>query len=719
MSFINSGNWSGLSARLAKQLGTGKGHKTSTHEALLDSYRQGWQAFAWMYLGQNNDLKKLVEGMDKNCFDPSLAKDDDDKRMLGNALVIKSFDQIGQGKIDDAEATLKQAAEISNEDALYNFALAAIAGKKGQAAKAIQYARKSTGIDPRFAWGYRTIGFLAQKWLKDNAVAEEALTSALQIAPELNEARDMLVEIKLAGNDFDGATDVALEGIKLQPKSAAAHFRLAQILTQQWRLRESLDQLDLAIAEDGKTAKYYRSRASIKRFQKDLAGAISDQTVACELSKDKGFELTELANLNLSAGNKNKAIENFKEALVLSPDNEIARDKLFKLLVEEKRFSDLIEAYKDQISRHPKNSDLRLGYANVLLASGDKDKAIEQYKEAANLNQTDPSPHRALAAFYVQQQEFGLAAKEFTRALNILPTSVKDLVALGFCYAETDDYMQAEAAFVTALALQQLSPSTAPDDPSRLDVMRSLAYLLYDEGRYGDASGQFESIIGIYKDKGANQEDNFFLARCKLMRDLGPTPAKVMLTAFSALAPDRQESLRYGMIESLLDAGLPDLARQALSQVPDASRNGSLAYALYDGAIWRLSGDNKKALEAVSKVVAQAEAAKVDDKPMASRVMCEKARIMMNLGDTDGAIASTKAALALYDKCYPANLLLAELSLKRQTMKGRLMPVNAPWRSILIMPRPMSPPARLSWPWVSLRRRWRVSKRQLSFIPAG
>jgi tetratricopeptide (TPR) repeat protein len=562
--------------------------------------------------------------------------------------------------------------EISSQDALYNFALAAVAGKRGQAGKAVQYARKSAEIDPRFAWAYRTIGFLAQKWLKDNATAEDALINALRIEPDQDEVRDMLVEIKLARNDFDGATDVAAEGIRLQPKSAVAHFRLAQILTQQWRLREALRELDQAIAEDPNSAKYYRNRASIKRFEKDFPGAISDQTQACDLSKDKGFELIELANLNLAAGNRNKAIDNLREALKMDSENFAARDKLFKLLVEEKRYSDLVDAYKDQITRHPKNSDLRLGYANVLLATGEKEKAIEEYKEAANLNQTDPTPHRALAAFYVEQNQFGLAAKEFTRALNILPTSVKDLVALGFCYAETDDYMQAEAAFVTAGALQQLSSTVMPDDPSRLDVMRALAYLLYDEGRYGDATGQFDNIIAIYKGKGATAEDSFFLARCKLMRDLGPTAAKNLLAAFKELPADRQETLRYGMVESLLDASEPELARQALASVPEAGRKDNMSYALYDAAIWRLAGDNKKALEAISPAVPLAQAAKVNEKPLASRVMCEKARIMMNLGDIDGAIAATKEALALYEKCYPANLLMAELSLKKADPNGAL-----------------------------------------------
>jgi hypothetical protein len=39
---------------------------------------------------------------------------------------------------------------------------------------------KTAEIDPRFAWAYRTIGFLRLRWLKDNAGAEQALTEALK-----------------------------------------------------------------------------------------------------------------------------------------------------------------------------------------------------------------------------------------------------------------------------------------------------------------------------------------------------------------------------------------------------------------------------------------------------------------------------------------------------------------------------------------------------------
>jgi tetratricopeptide (TPR) repeat protein len=309
---------------------------------------------------------------------------------------------------------------------------------------------------------------------------------------------------------------------------------------------------------------------------------------------------------------------------------------------------------------------LHIGYANVLLLTNDSARAVEEFKEAANLNQQDPSPHRALGAFYIAKREFGKAAKEYTRALNISPTSVKDLVALGFCYAENDDFMQAEAAFVTALALQQLNGSNpSPDDPSRLDVMRSLACLFYDERRYGDAAAQFENIIAIYRDKGATKEDALLLAKSKMMRDLSEAAAAGVVQCLEVLAAERQESFRLSVVEAMLEAGKYRQAKRLLETIPVEMRQDNLAYALYDGACLRQSGKLADALSVVSKAEPLAETAKAYDPSMAARLLCERARIELAQSQPAEAEKSAKKSLALYEKCYPAHLVLGQIYLSR------------------------------------------------------
>ncbi|HMW90192.1 MAG TPA: tetratricopeptide repeat protein [Candidatus Obscuribacter sp.] len=670
MTLMNSGDWAAVAAHIEKLLAGKLPEKLSPAARLKRSYLQAWLSFAYMYVGKPAKTKELLTQIEaeKAKAETQVLKSDV-ARQSDCFTVVKAMDEVAQGHFDEAGKLLQAGSADAASDCLYNFALACVAGKKGQAQVACDYSRKAFEADRRFAWGLRTIAFLEQKWLKDNRAAEAVLIETLAVEPRISEARDMLVDVKLSRNDFDGAVAAAQTGIKLSPKSAAAHFRLSQIYTQQWRLKESLKELDRAITLDGSSAKYFRNRATVKKLAEDLPGALSDQTKAVELSKDKGFELAELANLNLLAGNTNKAIDCLKEALTSDPENAAARERLYKLLVTEKRYSDLASEYKEQLTRHPKNAALHLGYANVLLALNEDEKAIEEFKEAANLNQTDPSPHRSLGAYYIQKRKFSQAAKEYTRALNIVPTSIKDMVSLGFCYAENDDYMQAEAAFVTAMALQQLTPGLSPDEPSRIDVMRSLACLLYDEGRYGDAATQFENLVVGFKDKGATADDAFLLAKCKLLRDQTETTAKGMMAVFEVLPPERKEGFRYGMVEALLDAGMPALARQNLDKIPVEARTGNLLYALYDAVALRLEGKFKEAQEALAAANASMESARSENANLVSRLLVERCRVEIALDEPVKAKASAQDALNLYEKSYPAYLCLAELAIKASDHK--------------------------------------------------
>lgn len=678
MTLMNNGEWLKVSDRLSKLLSLDKRDITKLSEAqrCKRAYQQAWLSFAYMYQAKSKELDSLNESVkSENSKSPIKTKSAYGQRIAIASQIVDAMHLVGQSKYDDAQKLLmdldKNSYNLLTSDCLYHFAQACVDGKKGLSLLACQRARMAFNCDGRFTWALRTIAFLEQKLLKDNTTAEAVLVEALGIDPRMTEAREMLVDIKLARNDFDGAIDAATRGIKLNSKSGAAHFRLGQIYSQQWRLKEAIKEFNLAIALDDKpgVAKYYRSRATAKKLSGDLPGAIIDQTSAVALSKDKSFELVELADLNLQAGNTNKSIDNLREAVTFDPENQAIREKLYKLLIAEKRYDDLASEYSEQIARHPKNASLHLGYANILLALGKDDKAVEEFKESANLSQTDPSPHRALGAYYIQKRQFVLAAREYTRALNIVPTSIKDMVALGFCYAEDDDYMKAEAAFVTAMALQQLTPGLNPDDPGRVDVMRSLACLLFDEGRYGEAATQFENLVVGFKNKGATADDAFLLAKSKLMRDLTDNSARSMLAVYEVLSPGKKEAFRYGMIEALIDAGMAQMARHELDKMPSESRADNALYGLYDSACLRLEGKIDEALAAIKKVEPLADSVKADNPSLASRIYVEEARIELAKGDADKAAKAAEQAVSTYDKSYPAYLAQAEIAAKKGEIK--------------------------------------------------
>ncbi len=446
LDLANRGDWKAVAERLE---GITAGRTEIGKE-------ESWLAFTYMFLAKCDPLKALATRAG--------ISDKPDAPRPDNiyAVEIKAYNEMCQQKLDVAAKTLENIPNTYADDPTIFFALAAISGKQGKASTAIDYAKRCVELAPDFAWGYRTIGFLEQRFIKDNKKADEAFAQAFAIEPNLKEAAETLIDLRLSVNNFDGALDIAQKALAENPKDAANYYRIAQIHIQQWRLREALDELQSAIARDEKDPRFYRSRASIKRYQGDMNGAIADQAKAVEFSNDKAFELGELANMNLLAGNKNRAIDNLQEALKIDAKNQNMRDKLATLLMEEKRYDDLATLYKQELATNPKDAKLHMGYANTLVLMDKADQAVQEFVAASNLDPLDPEPHRSVGSLRIKQKDYSAAAEEFKKALSINPT-VADLVALGYCYALNHDYVEAETALVTSLALQQLTQLNSPN----------------------------------------------------------------------------------------------------------------------------------------------------------------------------------------------------------------------------------------------------------------
>jgi tetratricopeptide (TPR) repeat protein len=611
---------------------------------------QAWQSFALLYLGKHNELRefaKKVKAMPANDKDPNAA------------AIVNAIDLTSQGKLDEADKVLSQCTEPGGGDLLLNFGKACVALKKGNPAKAAEYCEKTVGMRPDFAWGFRTLGFIQEKSLKNPALAERAYEHALDAEPSFRDVRDLLVDLRLARNDFDGAIATSNEAIKLYPKDANNYYRLSQIYTQQWRLIESLEQLKKAVALSKDEPRFYRSMANIYRYQGRLGDAIAEQKKAVELSKDKPFELIELATLYELHRESAPAVEALKEALKLSPANSIAHQKVIQLLKKENRTDELITEYKRQIEAQPKVAALRLALAEELRIAGKTDEAIEQLKEAANLEQKDPRPHRLIAKIELDKKNYSAAAKSYIRALNINPGSVEDLVALGFSYANNSDYMQAETAFTTGLALQQLGQTTgAVTNVNPFDIMRSLSLVLLEEGRYRDAIVPLEEVVATDKDPKQKLADEFMLAQGKALRDRNADSLKNLQAAFAKLDVASQAAKLPTLTDTLFRLGKNNEALVEIKKFPEADLKAKQPLIL--ARAWVSENRMKEAQELVRKAIEEAKG----DNDVLSDSYLELSRVLLADNDLRGAIDSLQKSVELNPKNFDAWVHLARLQLQ-------------------------------------------------------
>ncbi|MGD9680288.1 MAG: tetratricopeptide repeat protein [Candidatus Obscuribacterales bacterium] len=645
---VNHGDWREAADRLEKLTVSDSGATRN----------RAWLAFCYMYLEDLTPLQEL-----KKKIGDSQSAGGEEKSM---ALLIAAFEAITRGKPGEAEDLLKDLPRSQTNDAFVNFALAAVSAKNGKAGAAVEYCKRSIALDPGFAWGLRTCGYLELRWLNEPERAEESLLQALAIEPDQSEVREMLVTSLVGRERFDQAIDVAREGIRVNSRNADSYARLARIYLKQWRYREALVLLEKAIKLDQSRASFYRTVAGIKREQGDLEGAIASQNQAVALSKDKSFELVELAAMNDAAGHPDTAILNLHEAIKINAENNTAHMRLVSLLIKQKNWQDLVDEYRRVLKTRDKDARLHYHLGEALEAMDRTDDAMEEYLKAANLSEHDPRPLRKLGAIFVSRKEFEKAIKYYTRALNSGPVpAVKDLVALGYCNAQIESYLHAEAGFITALALQQFPGYKGDGDPRKEDIIRSLASLLLIEGRFNDAAAQFETLYSLTRDSESAVTDQYLLRQSRALSSRKSEDVKELLASFDKLPEKNQSGFRYALVQALLRLEKTEPASAQLARVTDEEIAKEPRWLVLKARASRLAGDRKEAASLLEKALAIATRTR-DEKPaFLAEVELERARLAMDKKDPDAAETSAKAALEAYSRMYASYLVLARVSNER------------------------------------------------------
>jgi tetratricopeptide (TPR) repeat protein len=654
---VNQGQFAELANKL---YGRGSSAKLSRSAA--------WLAFAYLYLQKCDDLNQLA-----NSYTTSNASGTVDI----NLILIKTFAYLCDKKIDLADKELQKIPAAAMDDAFVNYAFATLAGKEGKAQIAIAYTKRAVELAPDFAWGYRTIAFLQEKWLHQFNEAKENYSTALAIEPKLNEASTALINLHIANNEYDQAIAIAKEAILHNPRNSVGYWQLANIYLQQWRLNEAAEQLKKAISLDANNTQYYRQLAFILQKEGKVENAVDTQKKAISRSSDKSTDLVFLAALQLENGQQDEAIASLKEAIEANPENIAAISALTRISIQLGKFDDLLTELNKCVSKFPKNEALKIHLGDAYAAAQQLDKAIDAYKEAANLSPGDAEPHTKIAALLVTKNDYDAAVKEYTRALNINPNSAANLVALGSCEAQMDDYLKAEAAFVTALALHQLTqPIDSTVVPTRVDIIRGLAALLYKEGRYADAASQFMAVVDMDKNSATASLNKFMAAQAVALRDLSKDTFKQLVDAYNNLSAEEKNSQKINYIDTLLRSKHYDEALSLLKEMDNAKDANGLKtinspfYWICYAQAYLGKNDTYNATKAAQKAMDICE----KDKSPKSDVYCQLGEVLYVKGDFLRAERNANSAIGVNSKAFRAYVLLGNIAMKQITK----LPVNQP-----------------------------------------
>lgn len=185
-----------------------------------------------------------------------------------------------------------------------------------------------------------------------------------------------------------------------------------------------------------------------------------------------------------------KAIETFKKAIELKPDNAKVYFFLGNVFGDKGDYIKAIDAYQKAIEFRPdfKNAYINLGHA--FFVKGDYDKAIEANKKAIELKSDDDKAYFNLGSCFAHKGDYDNAIEAFKKTSTLKPDDDKIYFNLGNSFAEKGDYDNAIQSFQKATTINPLNEK----------AYFNLGHTFANKGNYEKSIVAFEKAIELKYD---------------------------------------------------------------------------------------------------------------------------------------------------------------------------------------------------------------------------
>jgi serine/threonine-protein kinase len=315
----------------------------------------------------------------------------------------------------------------------------------------------------------------------------------------------------------------ALASVSLSPRSAFARSRLAECLNQLNRpeaallhAREAvrlapetpygLVQLGLALLRIGKLEEAEAEFRMVKHSKENSgwinnigvgylnagrgAEAVDYYREAVRLNPDQAVSHLNLGFLLDSQGKPGEAIPEFREAIRLKHDEGKARRGLGVALTNQGQLAEAIAEFHESIRIRPNNATVHLDLGGALSRQGKTDEAIAEYREAIRLKPDDADAHNNLGNALVSQGKLDEAVAALREAIRLEPD-------WALAHSNLGNALQAKGKFDEAVAecreAIRLKPDLAP-------AHFNLGIALNSQGKRDEAIAGYRKAIQLQPD---------------------------------------------------------------------------------------------------------------------------------------------------------------------------------------------------------------------------
>ncbi|MDE2711407.1 MAG: tetratricopeptide repeat protein [Acidobacteria bacterium] len=385
------------------------------------------------------------------------------------------------------------------------------AGEVPEQAEAEDTADDPVAVDP-VAEAYRVFG--EGRFAQMSGEREEAI-AAYRRAAELDpRAVDPLIEIaniSLSTRDLEAAEAAAAAAVERDPDAAAAHRALGAVHFRRLRSGDDPEAAERAVASLSEAVRLdpedLRSRSQLARLLAALQRGEEAATHLREILRhapDAFSELLLLAQLRLSAGDREQAFDYLLQSLRIEPRQPEAREMVDDLLRDrgipgrspDEALAEVVALYEKGSADHPDDQALRLSLADGLARLGRLEAAAEAFERILAAEPRSEIALMGLAMVRRQQRQLEDAEAALLRLLEENSRSVPARMALGGVFATRCEYARAAEEFQAVVAL----PRDSYGLRHRRETLARLAQALEHLGEYKEAYDALQEAFRLAGD---------------------------------------------------------------------------------------------------------------------------------------------------------------------------------------------------------------------------
>jgi tetratricopeptide (TPR) repeat protein/TolB-like protein len=335
---------------------------------------------------------------------------------------------------------------------------------KGNLDAALAAFNDALALDPRFADAHAARG--EAFWARYNEtndpqfvqLAIAAGTDALRFDPDRPQVRYLLALTLEGSGRLDEAVEELQRALALQPQYDDARSRLGAVLARQGKIDEAVAEFQKAIDLRPRFWGHY-SAMGTSLFQ---AGRYQEAAAAftrvIELQPDSAFGYQQLGVVYHSLGDTNRALENYRKAIAITPVAQ-AYSNIGAILHQRGDFAGAVDAYQQAIALRPNAHITHRNQGDALNRLGRLRDARAAYARAAALvedelaiNPRDGQRHAFLAVYLAKLGQHERALSAINDAERLAPNDIQVQYRAGVVHA---------FAGRTDLALDALSRAVA------------------------------------------------------------------------------------------------------------------------------------------------------------------------------------------------------------------------------------------------------------------